>query len=121
MRLRLYKFTLFYGVTWLLCTKSRGENLTPFASLLDATRPVESPLMGSRAGVTKHVSCSLMAPGFLNRIYFIFYRQTSVFFPVSSDQEIYYIVIRDMLDVIRGFLHGSGLQTQQIKWITTHL
>lgn len=79
MKLRLYKFTLFYGVTWLLCTKSQKEKLNSYRLVFDATRPTDSPLMGSQASVTKHVSWTLMVCCFLKGIYFISYRQTSIF------------------------------------------
>lgn len=55
-----------------------GRKLNSYWLLFDATRPTESPLMGSQASVTKYVSCSLVAPSFRNAIYFIFYRLRSI-------------------------------------------
>lgn len=38
-----------------------GRKLYSHRCLSDAIRPTESPIMGSPAGVTKHIPCSLMA------------------------------------------------------------
>lgn len=82
MKLQLYKFRLFYGVTWLLCTKSQRETQAHWQSINGVTSQ-------GHKGCVMNPHETLFSQGSL----FIFYRQTSVFFCVHIRRILCYSLI----------------------------